>query len=380
MDDDFDDFGAADDAVLTKALEEAERRAAQAKVSSSTANRATSGAKKAGGQSATIQQPLPQKINRPTGISSIIVSTRQKGNPILTYIKNIPWEYGDIVPDYVVGKTACALFLSLKYHRLHPEYIYNRVKLLGHNYSLRILLVMVDIENHQAPLLELSKTCHLNDLTLMLSWTPAEAGRYLESYKSFENAAPTIIQEKLRADYTSRMVDVCTSVRSVSKKDAVSLITTYGSVRAALNAEKEEIVLIQGWGEKKAERWEKAAREPFMVRKGRKDGEMPNSKCADHQGLDADIGSKQGDVAGRLGIGLMTLPKAMTQGPTVVAGDDDDDDDDDDECAIEVERELEREEREARERGVDGITSGVPAAARGHDKIMDALAKLRAAG
>ena len=23
----------------------------------------------------------------------------------------MPWEYGDIIPDYVVGKTACALFL-----------------------------------------------------------------------------------------------------------------------------------------------------------------------------------------------------------------------------------------------------------------------------
>jgi len=75
MDDDFDDFGAADDAALTKALEEAERQAAQAKVSSSTtANRTTSAV---GGPQVTVQQPLPQKINRPTGTSSIIVSTRQ---------------------------------------------------------------------------------------------------------------------------------------------------------------------------------------------------------------------------------------------------------------------------------------------------------------
>lgn len=372
MDDDFDDFGAADDVALTKALDEAERRAAKTKASSSTtANRTTSGAKKAGGP-ATVQQPLPQKINRPTGTSSIIVSARQKGNPVLTYIKNVPWEYGDIVPDYVVGKTACALFLSLKYHRLHPEYIYNRVKLLGHSYILRILLVMVDIENHQSPLLELSKTCHLNDLTLILSWTPAEAGRYLESYKSFENAAPTLIQEKPKADYTSRMIDVCTSVRSVSKKDAVSLVTTYGSVRAALNAEKEEIVLIQGWGEKKAERWEKAAREPFMVRKGRKVGEMPNTRREDGQRLESDIRFKRGDVAGRLGIGPVTLPEAMTQGPTVVV--------DDDEDAIMVDRELEREEQEWREKDINGTASGGTAAVRGHDKIMAAIAKLRATG
>lgn len=169
------------------------------------------------------------------------------------------------------------------------------------------------------------------------------------------------------------MEDVCTSVRSVSKKDAVSLVTMYGSVRAAINAEKERILLIQGWGEKKAERWDKATREPFMVRKGRKEGEMQDARREDCERLRADIGSKRGDVAGRLGIGLVTLPGAMRQGPAVVV-------DDDDEDAVVAERELEREEREARERDVDGTTSGGSAATRGHDKIMDALAKLRATG
>jgi DNA excision repair protein ERCC-1 len=47
----------------------------------------------------------------------------QKGNPVLDKIKSMPWEYGDIPADYVLGVTTCALFLSLKYHRLHPEYI-----------------------------------------------------------------------------------------------------------------------------------------------------------------------------------------------------------------------------------------------------------------
>lgn len=246
--------------------------------------------------------------------------------------------------------------------------------LLTHSVHVSVdLSLPVEQENHQAPLLELSKTCYLNDLTMILSWTTAEAGRYLESYKSFENATPTLIQEKPKADYTSRMVDVCTSVRSVSKKDAVSLVTTYGSVRAAFNVEKEEIVLIQGWGEMKAERWEKAVREPFMVRKGRKKGEVPNARREDRQRLEVDIGSKQGDAVGRLGVGPMAPPKATPQGPTVIL--------DDDEDAIIVERELEWEEREARERDVDGTTtSGGPVVTRNHDKIMDALAKLRAAG
>lgn len=36
-------------------------------------------------------------------------------------------------------------YYSLKYHRLHPEYIHQRIERLGHSYSLRILLLLCDI-------------------------------------------------------------------------------------------------------------------------------------------------------------------------------------------------------------------------------------------
>jgi len=35
----------------------------------------------------------------------------QKGNPVLKYIRNVPWEFGDIIPDYQLGQTSCALYL-----------------------------------------------------------------------------------------------------------------------------------------------------------------------------------------------------------------------------------------------------------------------------
>lgn len=58
-------------------------------------------------------------------------------------IRNVPWEYAEIVPDYVMGKTCCALFLSLRYHNLNPQYIHGRLKDLGKQYLLRVLLVHV---------------------------------------------------------------------------------------------------------------------------------------------------------------------------------------------------------------------------------------------
>ena len=68
----------------------------------------------------------------------------QRGNQLLKSISNVPWEYEEnIIPDYVMGRTTCALFLSLRYHSLKPNYINDRLKTLGKLYDLRVLLVLV---------------------------------------------------------------------------------------------------------------------------------------------------------------------------------------------------------------------------------------------
>lgn len=219
-----------------------------------------------------IQQPKPQALPNRQAPSSILVSARQKGNPSLNYIKSLPWEYSDIPADYVLGATTCALFLSLKYHRLHPEYVYSRIRALGHKYNLRILLTMVDIPNHEESLKELSKTSLINNLTLILCWSAQEAGRYLELYKSYEHASPTSIRAHQATSYSEKLVEFITVPRSINKTDAVSLVSAFGSVRAAVNARPEEIGEITGWGEKKVQRWCGTVQENFRVRKAAKRG------------------------------------------------------------------------------------------------------------
>lgn len=58
-----------------------------------------------------IVQPTPQALPTRSSGSSILVSPRQKGNPVLACLRSIPWEYSDIVADYGLGLTTCALFL-----------------------------------------------------------------------------------------------------------------------------------------------------------------------------------------------------------------------------------------------------------------------------
>jgi DNA excision repair protein ERCC-1 len=241
-------------------------------------------------------QPTPQKVNKPPdprlqrpapppkvtqhtpqalptrSSGSIQVSTRQKGNPILTHIRSIPWEYSDIPADYLLGQTTCALFLSLKYHLIHPDYIYKRIHDLQGKYNLRILLTMVDIKSSEASVKELSKTSLVNNVTIILCWSAAEAARYLELYKSYEYANPSAIRNHQSTSYADKLVEFITVPRSINKTDAVSLVSAFGSVRGAVNARPEEVAVVAGWGEKKVRKWCEVVQEPFRTRKAAKRG------------------------------------------------------------------------------------------------------------
>ncbi len=218
----------------------------------------------------------------PSSGSTILVSPRQKGNPLLAQLRSVPWEYSDIVADYGLGTTTCALFLSLKYHRLHPEYIFARIRALQGRYRLRVLLALVDIANHEEPLRELAKTSLVNQVTLVLCWSAAEAARYLELYKAFENASgfaairgPQANHGGGAAAYAERLVQFATVPRAIHKADAVALVGAFGSVRRAVLADAEQLGLVPGWGEKKVQAWRRAVEAPFRVRKGGRKKKAP---------------------------------------------------------------------------------------------------------
>ncbi|KAK2766472.1 mating-type switching protein swi10 [Colletotrichum kahawae] len=217
-----------------------------------------------------VVQPTPQALPQRGSGSAILVSPRQRGNPVLASLKSMPWEYSDIAADYALGLTTCALFLSLKYHRLHPEYIYTRIRNLQGKYSLRILLTMVDIPNHEEVLRELSKTSLVNNVTIILCWSAVEAARYLELYKSYEHANFNAIRGQQASTYAEKLVEFVTVPRSVNKSDAVALVSNFGSLKNAINADPEQVGIIAGWGAIKVNKWIKAVEEPFRAQKAAK--------------------------------------------------------------------------------------------------------------
>ncbi|CAN1124319.1 DNA excision repair protein ERCC-1 [Linum perenne] len=163
--------------------------------------------------------------------NSILVSHRQKGNPLLKHIRNVRWTFADVVGDYVLGQSSCALYLSLRYHLLHPEYLYYRIRELEKNYKLRVVLCHVDVADVTKPLLEVTKTALLHDCTLLCAWSLEECGRYLETIKMYENKSADLIQGQMDTDYLSRLQHALTSVRRVNKTDVVTLGSTFGVKR-----------------------------------------------------------------------------------------------------------------------------------------------------
>ncbi|GAB2287349.1 Excision repair cross-complementation group 1 [Dionaea muscipula] len=195
--------------------------------------------------------------------NAILVSHRQKGNPLLKYIRNVKWNFADVIPDYLLGQNSCALYLSLRYHLLHPDYLYYRIRELQKNFRLRVVLCHVDVEDVVKPLLEVTRTALLHDCTLLCGWSLEECGRYLETVKVYENKPADIIQGHMDTDYLSRLNHALTAVRHVNKTDVVTLGSTFGSLSNIMDASMEDLARCPGIGERKVKRLYDTFHEPF---------------------------------------------------------------------------------------------------------------------
>lgn len=211
----------------------------------------------------TTGEPKQKPLIKPASKNSVVVNPKQRGNPILKFVRNVPWEYGEIVPDYEMGANNCALFLSLRYHNLNPNYIHERLKQLGHQYELRVLLVLVDVKEPHHELKQLTKICFLAEMTLMLAWSQEEAGRIIEVYKIYENKPPDMIMEKQDSNPYSMLIDTLTSVRSINRSDAMTLLSTFGSLEKIVQATEEELSFCPGMGPQKASKLYKVLHQKF---------------------------------------------------------------------------------------------------------------------
>lgn len=158
-------------------------------------------------------------------------------------------------------------------------------------FTLRILLVLCDVNDHQSALKELTKLSIINNLSLILAWSAEEAGRYVETYKSFEHKPPDLIRERVGEDFLSQVTNVLTQVRGVNRTDVVTLLSRFGSLKGVVRGamEGEEVGLCPGFGEVKARRLRDVFSQPFRVGESRT---YEDRKLANHgQGQSGNVSS-----------------------------------------------------------------------------------------
>lgn len=202
----------------------------------------------------SVQQIAPRDHHTMLQPHILHISTRQRGNPLIAHIRNVPYQFSPMVPDYIFATTRCALFLSLRYHNLHPNYIHRRIAELKSDFELRILLCHVDVEDNTTALLFLNDLCVQNNLTLILSWSEEEAARYLETFRAFDGKDASSIQKREHTNYIDQVSHVLGSVRSVNKTDSVQLISQFGCWKNLVSASLEELSVCPGVGVKKVKR------------------------------------------------------------------------------------------------------------------------------
>ncbi|KAK0425443.1 hypothetical protein QR680_009205 [Steinernema hermaphroditum] len=217
------------------------------------------------------------------GSSKLLVNRRrQNGNPVIKYIRNVPYEYvPDIRADFEAGSSCGIFYLTLKWHKLHPGYLETRFTESG-NYPLNILLVVVNVEEPRFLLKDLNLFCYRTRWTFVLSYTVEEAAEYIENIKLAENkSAVTALQDShkrqmqkeagasktagdSRKEQLHSALGFLSSIRSVNSSDAQRLIGTFGSIQNIAKASADDLAMCPGLGPVKAQNIYNFFRTPFL--------------------------------------------------------------------------------------------------------------------
>ncbi|EAZ63402.2 ssDNA endonuclease and repair protein [Scheffersomyces stipitis CBS 6054] len=234
----------------------------------------------------SVRDSLP--VRRVLAPSEILVNRSQIGNPLLkeSLMRITPWRQdNDILSDYYISPMLQILFLSLKYHKLKPEYVWTRLKKLNGGSSsvnvnrndkvLRVLLVVNDVDSHQDLVRDLSGFCIRNDLSLVIASSFEEAGNYVvQAKKSYD--APVKSKGGIRGmrglDYNSSVLEAMTGIQRINKTDVSNLLANFKSVKeiilqGAHEDSESRLGMIGGLGAAKIRNLRRVFSEPFIYNK-----------------------------------------------------------------------------------------------------------------
>lgn len=144
-------------------------------------------------------------------------------------------------------------------------------------------MLKVDVKDPHHPLKNLTRICILANMTLILAWSPEEAGKIIETYKIYENKPADKIMEKsesspyLKVIFTFsffrflmllnllclQLIQVLTSIKPINKTDAMTLITRFKTLEGIIQASEYQLSECPGFGPRKAKKLYSVLHENF---------------------------------------------------------------------------------------------------------------------
>jgi DNA excision repair protein ERCC-1 len=179
------------------------------------------------------------------------VSHRQQGNPMIPALESgAEVTFVDSsVADFMIGKDLAVLFLTLKYHRQHPDYLTERLRGFRGSFPVRILLFLVNDDNPDRIISRLTSVTFANNMNFIPAFTYEEAARWLLTlYNTQESGV-----DDLKAMNESQVETATDALHALglSRREAEALLMGFPTVADVIMAPKEAIAKGSTLNEKK---------------------------------------------------------------------------------------------------------------------------------
>ncbi|VWU52338.1 ERCC1 nucleotide excision repair protein, putative [Hepatocystis sp. ex Piliocolobus tephrosceles] len=194
----------------------------------------------------------------------LIISIRQKSNPVVKKINRVRYKFNSIIPDFLIGSNIACLFISMKYHRLRPNYLESRIKTLSNKYNNRILLCLVDIENIENTLGEINQIAFCFNMTLILCWNIDECAKIIEDFKIHEKTAFYSKKNIPFSNNKEKIHELLKKIRCINSSDCFTITKKFKSFSNIVNAKKSDLINCSGLGNKKIQVLLSTFNDPFF--------------------------------------------------------------------------------------------------------------------
>lgn len=175
--------------------------------------------------------------------NKILINKVQQNNKVIEYLHPGTYEWStDISCDFAIKNQIGVLYLSLKFHREHQNYIKTRLAANNDYFPVNILLLVSSSENDSSQINELTQLCITHNITVVLAFNTEESARWIQSMYQTQNST----LESLKTEDEANIDTAINALHclGVSHKEAEALLLKFGSLEKCLNATQSSIAEI----------------------------------------------------------------------------------------------------------------------------------------